>query len=235
MVFGAIFDYLGRVRKRCDEIILKEVREDDPLLRNLEASPEYCNWRKKIRKTSICPFIEIKNDWETYRRINKNIRKELGWLENKLGREKRHEFVINRERVEIAVLDEIFTMNKKRLKEKGKRGWYEKEAFYNFIKHTINTFGKNVKTSLSFLKIDGRIAAYIIAYIYDGKLNYWNVSIRNEYKGYSPGKMLLYRLIKEAHNNRFVNEIDLLRGEEDYKYKWASNKRMNSTILITIK
>jgi CelD/BcsL family acetyltransferase involved in cellulose biosynthesis len=235
-VFKAIFDYLERVGKRWDEIILKEVREDDSLLRSLAALLEYRNWRKKIEKAATCPIIEIKDEWEAYRgRISKKLLNHLRWIERKLERENRCEFIINNERADPSVIDEILAINRKRLKEKGKRGWYEKEGFYNFVKHTINTFGKNVKTSLSLFKIDGRIVAFSIAYIYDGKLGRWIASMRDEYKKYSPGQMLLYRMIKETHDNRFINEIDLLRGEEDYKYKWANNKRMNSTISITRK
>ncbi len=227
-VISAVLDYFEKNKHRWCEIVLMELKEDSSLIKYLDGNDRQYKWSNTVEVCSRCPFIEVKNSWEEYYSgISKKIRKELKWLENKLARTAGYELMINKHKVSPELLDEIFSINKARLKEKNKSGWYENEEYYRFISQILNVHENNSNISISIIKIDGKIAAYAIGYIYDNKFNYWNVSIRSEYKGFSPGKVLLYHLIREMHLKRIVAEIDLLRGQEEYKYKWATGDRVN--------
>lgn len=234
IVFRAVIEWLRHNEQKWDVIKLRELGEKDNLLKCLSSDATPHNWEKGVQVCSRLPYLKINGHWETYfETISKKLKKEIKWIENKLNRKNEWEYSLDKERASPGILEELFNINRERMREKDKKGWYEKDGYYNFIKGIINNSGDDVKPSISLMKIDGRIAAYIIGFVYAGKLNYWNVAIRNEYKDYSPGKMLLYYLIREMHTTRRVEEIDLLRGDEDYKYKWASSERKNTSVSIS--
>lgn len=233
-VFRAVLKWLEDNEREWDRVVLKELRDNDGLLVHLNSSSAALNRQKDIQVCSGLPYLKIEGPWEEYfAAMSSGLKKEIKGLERKLAQHENRECAIDKENADPETLRDMFDLNKDRLKEKGKKGWYERENFYGFIRDVLASLKDGARPSISFMKISGRIAAYAIGFVYGGTLSYWNVAINAEYKQYSPGKMLLFYLIREMHATKRVSEIDLLRGNEEYKYRWATSERKNMMISIS--
>jgi CelD/BcsL family acetyltransferase involved in cellulose biosynthesis len=90
-----------------------------------------------------------------------------------------------------------------------------------FIRRLFELFGPNGMVRLSFLSINGRrIAAGI--HLDDGRtMYYYNAGVDPDARDLSPGVVLIASYVRAAIA-RGRRRIDLLRGDEPYKYDWGA-------------
>jgi len=75
------------------------------------------------------------------------------------------------------------------------------------------------------LYIRGMPAAYCYATIRHGELAYETVGYNAQFTKLNPGKVLLYKILEDLHENRPVGALDFGRGITDYKLLFANAKR----------
>ena len=89
------------------------------------------------------------------------------------------------------------------------------------------------KILFTYLEFDGKVIAAHSGYTYQ-KISYYLFPVYdNEFKRYSPGKILLKYIIDDAKNNLF-DYFDLTIGSENYK-KDYSNRKLNSALFLKSK
>ncbi len=89
------------------------------------------------------------------------------------------------------------------------------------------------KSYITYLEFDGKVIAAHSGYTYQ-KISYYLFPVYdNEFKRYSPGKILLKYIIDDAENNLF-DYFDLTIGSENYK-KDYSNRKLNSALFLKSK
>ena len=84
---------------------------------------------------------------------------------------------------------------------------------------------------LAFLTIDGRRIAAEIHFETAGSVLYYNAGVDPEARELSPGVVLLERLVRRAIELGKCR-IDLLRGDEPYKYEWGAIDEPVQRILV---
>ncbi|HEY1373658.1 MAG TPA: GNAT family N-acetyltransferase [Candidatus Binatia bacterium] len=75
------------------------------------------------------------------------------------------------------------------------------------------------------LYIRGVPAAYCYATIRYGELAYQTVGYDPQFAKLNPGKVLLYKILEDLHENRIVGALDFGRGITDYKLLFANADR----------
>jgi CelD/BcsL family acetyltransferase involved in cellulose biosynthesis len=76
---------------------------------------------------------------------------------------------------------------------------------------------------ISALLLDDRVIATHVGYLYGSTFYYLMPSYSPEFEKYSPGRVLMFRLVEECFR-RGVDCFDLGRGNEPYKYEWTDRE-----------
>ena len=76
----------------------------------------------------------------------------------------------------------------------------------------------------SCLMLDGQTIAAQVGFIEAGALLYYLPAYDAAFRQHSPGHLLLLNLLREAQATGLAT-IDLLRGQEPYKFKWTSKQQ----------
>lgn len=85
---------------------------------------------------------------------------------------------------------------------------------------------------MKFLEIDGVKVAGSLSFDYLNRLWLYNSGINPAYSEYSPGWIMLAELIRWACE-RHYRELDFMRGNEDYKYRFGAHDRFVKRLQIT--
>ena len=110
-----------------------------------------------------------------------------------------------------------------------------------FIRRLFELFGERSKAAdatprdpsvhLAFLEVDGRRIAAAIFFETAGALLYYNAGVDPEARELSPGVVLLERLVRRAIDDGKCR-VDMLRGDEPYKYEWGAVDEPIQRILV---
>jgi len=76
----------------------------------------------------------------------------------------------------------------------------------------------------SSLSLDGQTVAAQVGFIEGRSLLYYLPAYNTAFRQHSPGHLLLLNLLRAAQSMR-LETIDLLRGQEPYKFKWTSQQQ----------
>ncbi|MGD8458531.1 MAG: GNAT family N-acetyltransferase [Anaerolineales bacterium] len=103
---------------------------------------------------------------------------------------------------------------------------------YHFVKNIISEYGDLGWMRLSILKINQKIIAYAYHMVYNHVLYYYMPAFMEEYQAYSPGKLLLSALIKNAFDDPNIREFNFMRSIQPYKQWFGPDKEGYITISI---
>ena len=99
------------------------------------------------------------------------------------------------------------------------------------VRRLFELFGPDGPIRLAFLTVGGRrIAAGIGIHARDGYL-YYNAGVDPDARDLSPGVVLLAKFLERAIEQG-CNRLDLLRGDEPYKYEWGAVDEPIQRILV---
>lgn len=87
----------------------------------------------------------------------------------------------------------------------------------DFLQKIIPRYEGNDWIRLSLLTLDSKIIAYAHQLIYNQVIYYYMPTFLEEYSKFSPGKVLLTELIKDAFENPAIREFNFMRTEQSYK------------------
>lgn len=221
-----------------DVLTLNQARDDSYVLNHLY--PALKNMGADISKevTDTCPYVDLqyKSLKEFISDQKSNARRRLRKTQRAVGKDK--EFVIeeatSREEVEKATED-IIRLHQERWNKLGFPGVFYDKRFERFFRDTIDYAYENnwlwfkqtrdkegVCASRMLLKYNNRYFDYISGFDDD----------RDSAK-YRPGIALLIDVVKDGIEER-AKTIELLRGEERYKYDFTSKNFNNWKIRVAL-
>lgn len=185
-------------------------------------------------RSTVAPFIRLGQSFEHYidslkvfRRKTKSdtlrqIRRlsDLGSLDFRVCEyyEEELDFVVQ------AFLDQ----KRERLNELGKTGAIELPGYADllFVEAHQNRF-----RHLSYLSLNNQIIAVHLGYRYrNDTFYYYMPSFDNEYAAYSPGRVLIYFLLKHCYEHG-VEVFDFTAGNEKYKYDWTRDEALVTSFM----
>ncbi len=121
-----------------------------------------------------------------------------------------------------AFLEAIATVHTKRQAELGRESMFQREAEGAFARQMLASYNQRGWLDYTVMIIDGSIAAYRAGFRYRGVLYDWNTAFDPKYNAFSIGKVLLFLWIKHSFQRTDVQEFNFMRGESDYKEKFAT-------------
>ncbi len=110
----------------------------------------------------------------------------------------------------------------------------QKDAFLTqemvvFMQQATLAMCKQDKLVLSFLTLNGEKAGAYLSFLHEPALLVYNSAFNPRFSSASPGWVLLAKLIQWAITEG-LTELDMMRGDEDYKYKFGGVNRYVSRI-----
>jgi len=225
-------------------IDLRRLRQADPATEILSAAfgrREMAEgWTLNIEREDVCPIIRLPEGGD------------LDAFFATLGKKQRHEIRRKVRRaqdagdVELveatdpsADLDAFIDFHQRRWGELGlfppTPGGDQARVF---VRRLFELFGEasaadpsHPTIHLGFLTVAGRRIGASIHFETAGSLLYYNAGIDPDARALSPGVVLLERLVRRAIE-RGKCRVDLLRGDEPYKYEWAGVDEPVMRILV---
>ena len=223
---------------------LRRIRQADPAADALATAfgglEMAAGWTLNVEREDVCPVIRLPEgaDFDAFLAT--------------LGKKERHEIRRKVRRAEaagavelidspdpLADLDSFIDLHQARW---GERGLFPPtlggDQSRHFIRRLFELFGEAAATNpahptihLGFLMVGGRRIGAEIHFETAGSLMYYNAGIDPVARELSPGVVLLERLVRRAIE-RGKCRIDLLRGDEPYKYEWGAIDEPIQRILV---
>ncbi len=223
---------------------LRRLRHADPATDALATAfgrrAEQLGWTQTVEREDVCPVIRLPDGADLD-----------GFLAT-LGKKERHEIRRKVRRAEsagpvelvestdpLADLDTFIDLHQRRW---GELGLFPDtpggEQGRLFVRRLFELFGDRTAADaghptvhLGFLTVAGRRIGAEIHFETAGSILYYNAGIDPDARDLSPGVVLLERLVRRGIE-RGKCRVDLLRGDEPYKYEWGAIDEPIERILV---
>lgn len=180
-----------------------------------------------LQSSSISPQVKIEDGWEEYqnsmsKKLRKNIQYSIRSMEKRGALDLQQ---MDSETESTKMLEEFFALHQKRwqaMKVKSAFSQQKNRAFFSEI--TKNMSGKDW-IDFSVLKWNNRTIAMHFGYRYNKTFYYYIPTFDYDYRKYSPGSILVYKLLEDSFSRK-LKLFDFLRGKEPYKELWANTKEV---------
>jgi len=186
---------------------------------------------------AVCPYISVPDSVDLLMnrydgRYRKNIRRCMKNLQKDYGRVEltdSSEFGSTGKAMEM-----FFRLHQKRWATKGEVAVFNtqlarKKREFHF--ELAELFADKGWLALYFLTINGEPVAASYNYTYNRKM--YNVvgGFDPRYSKYSVGSLLLVKTLEKCVE-KGINEYDLMKGDEPYKFKWTKTTRTNVNVIF---
>lgn len=233
-VVKSFFSFLNQNRKSWDLIFLRDMVWTEGNIDRLIRKAGELGFEVYIKKSSVCPFLPVRSDWHKYissksAKFRYNRKRE----EERFQREglKFQIHKINSYNYNQSIFEDIVEIERISWKSGTRaakiQGESENIFYFNFLKE----FACNDWLNIWIAYLNDRPIAYLINFDYKEKIWFYNTAYDERFKNYSVGSILIKRSLEDAFSSGKI-EFDFLRGEENYKVMWASDKRQLFQIII---
>ena len=238
-VAAALADYLAEPAERrpWDVVDLRRLRCGDPaadaLAAALGAREIAEGWTLNVEREDVCPVVMLpaSADMEAY--LATLGKKERHEIRRKVRRaEAVGEILLEDSLDPLGELESFIDLHQKRWGADGlfpdTPGGAQSRVLFRRL---FELHGPDGPLRLAFLSVGGRrIAAGIHFETPDGSL-YYNAGVDPDARDLSPGVLMVYAYVRHALLTG-LTRLDLLRGNEPYKYEWGAKDEPIQRILV---
>ena len=200
-------------------------------------------WTLNVEREDVCPVIRIPEGADLDGFLSTLGKKERHEIRRKVRRaEAAGEVQLVESQDPLAALDEFIDLHQRRWGEDGlfpaTPGGDQSRVF---IRRLFELFGERSRAAdattsdhslhLAFLEVGGRRIGAAVFFETPGSLLYYNAGIDPDARDLSPGVVLLERLVRRAIE-RGKCKVDLMRGDEAYKYEWGARDEPIQRLLV---
>jgi len=208
------------------KLFLNKISERSKLRDYLDANYTYT-------RKGICINVSFGCDFEAYTKsLSKNMRRHIRNMYNRLKRESVDwgvEVIINTP-ISDRMKGEILKVYNDRDVEKNltQLGWLFKIVRHHFNPITVSTANMEGNFN-SILRIDGELAAFSSGYVTNDNSTIISPrgAMNSKFSRFSPGLLLDIETIKWLTRNTKITNLDLSRGNEEYKYALGGKEHYN--------
>jgi len=202
---------------------LYNLLDDSPTLAVLEEAAKAHGWSHQQIHLQPAPYVPLPGDYPSYlasldKKQRHEIRRKWRNVENSLAKP---DFYVVEDREQLAPETEAFISMM--AQDPNKRDFLT-DAMRQHLHNTTQTAFDEGWLHLSFFTLDGVKAAGHLSFLYNDRLWLYNSGWEWEFRDYSPGWVHLAYLMQWANENG-IQELDFMRGDEPYKYKFGGIDR----------
>ena len=182
-----------------------------------------------INKGLSSPYLKIESNWDTYYKgMSAKSRKTIRNISNRM---KRWGNIRVEEYCDMGNFNDIVSITRKGWKYEAGKSFVNHKERMKFLKLLSEIAEENGWLSISCIYNDNTPIAY------EYHLKYKNMDIallaefNKEYKKYSPGAYLDYKIVENLFNNG-IYEYDMCGVQDEYKRKWTNSIRQYRNLII---
>ncbi|WDT76750.1 MAG: GNAT family N-acetyltransferase [Candidatus Manganitrophus sp.] len=222
-----------RDRRGWDFIALRHMAEESPhadrFLRLTERG-----WRVQRREGEVCPYLPLAPTWEAFlNRLSASMRYTVRRKIRNLEKGHRVEFIAIDDLHEgRPAMERLLALHQKRWGDRGGSDAFVSEIKLPFHRETAEAFFQQGTARLFFLKADGETVAALYGFILGQRFFYYQAGFDPAWKGKSVGMVLMAKCIEAAISQGW-SEFDFLRGPEEYKSHWTSDRRQTQHWILS--
>jgi CelD/BcsL family acetyltransferase involved in cellulose biosynthesis len=229
----ALFDWLLQAGG-WDLLDLPNLPAESPTAELVAAAANHRGLKTLRFETYGCPFVALQLDWQSYlasrpSKLRYNLRArqrhfaELGQL---------HYCHYHTPSEIASQLGRAFEVHARRWHGQHTSTTFSSSpAARRFYLEAAGRMAERGWVDLSTLELDGRLLAFCLGFIRDGKYYYYMPGFDPEYARLAPGTALLAHLIETAYAQG-LREFDFMLGVEPYKQPWATGQRSTSRMVV---
>ena len=227
----SLFNYLANDGS-WDFMYLMDVQGTSTIPSLLNQMSNSIPFRFETGKGAICPYMLLPNSPDALMksfgpRVRKNLRRQLRNLQSDF-----HSVELKKYNALGSVqetMESFFELHQKSCKNRGLPGVFATQEVRNFYTDVARQFADNGWLALYFLTVDDRSVAAYYCFEYSNKMLYALSGFDPDYSSYSVGNLLLLKIIEKSIA-KGLGELDFLKGDEAYKFRWTSSYRQNLKI-----
>lgn len=191
------------------------------------------NFYLLIKKHNICPYISLPDSYDLFlNSLSSNMRYNIKKKRYKFKNEFGGHFVIIKDKAELdKSIEHLVKLNLSRTRMKNMKSPFSDKQFFQFHNNLIKSVFDKGWIRLCFLKVKDKFIACLYIFKYNQKYYYYQSGFDSEWAKLSPGFLLFSYCIENAILEG-IKEFDFLRGREEFKYRWAKDRRINLQIDI---
>ena len=218
-VLGSIWKHL---EKECkwDVLDLRDVREGESTARALRSS-----FPSAEIETSVDPYIPLVGSYEDYvKGLSSNFRHNIvrSWKRLTDDHSARLEILGSPGEMERG-FKTLLGLNALRWKDIG-TSTLESEQMRQFLDKALRALSPKGQVVFHVLLASDMAISVTLGFHYSGRYLYYLSGFNPEFHNYGPGRSLLAKIVEDSYS-RGLTEMDLLRGGEDYKFKFNPKER----------
>ncbi len=220
------FNHLDSIKETWDYLHLFYIPESSNVWEALSKIFQENNYNVKIRRHRHFYFIDTTESWEDY--YESFLHKSLRDVRGRFNRLKKAGLSYEIHEVTNGIYE--YLPHLLELYDKRRQSTDQKNAFLNnshrkLLEEIIPVYEAKGWLKLSYIRgSDNKIWAYQLDFLKDGIQYHYTPSFDEDYKFYSPSKILLFESIKSAFLSSDINEFNFMRGESPYKTQYAREK-----------
>lgn len=228
-------------RHRCieslAEYITRDVRWDSLELRGIRGdSPNYAALKDTLLPSTglsrwhpwaVAPSLALHSDWSDYfdglkKGFRTDTRRQFRRLEEKGDLVFRECGTLEEA---LQLLDILAQQKSQRFVSNGATAAVRVREVLAFYKEVTSLLWERGEVHVSSLDLEDRPIAIHFGFVCGERYFYYAPSFDSALFTYSPGRLLLFNLIRNSFD-RGLREFDFMNGAETYKYDWTSDERM---------
>ena len=177
------------------------------------------------------PCITVRPSFQDYlSSLSQNARHNMGTCRRTLDNlEASFVRIADRDSIPIA-LEEFFRLHEMRWSKKAEDSILTAQM-RDFLRDAIRRFAHTGIPVIHALMIGEKTISMCLGFEYRNRYLYYLSGFDPAYLRYGPGRCLLSKVIEEAHE-RGLKDVDLLRGDEEYKYHLGAENRSNLIVKV---
>jgi len=214
-----LLDKVGSARLNCSDL-----SDDSKFARRLVCLAQHQGGYIRTVEPVVRRVQALPKTIEQHRSLlSRNSRKHLKRRARRLqdAGEARIEYCATHSEVDLA-LNALIELHKARHLSKGDGYSFDSQAYCGFHRQLMHALLDKGLLRLLCLYLDERVIGVEYAFMSRGALSFFQTGFDTEYKGLSPGHLMMAFMIDDAILNG-VESIDLLKGNYEYKEHYASN------------
>ncbi|MCC6347023.1 MAG: GNAT family N-acetyltransferase [Nitrospirales bacterium] len=227
-VTSAVFAYLLSQKSRWDICDFQELRAVSPLL----SFPALSGLHLQRTAMQTCPVLVLPETVAAFRAgLTARSRKRLRYTENNIERAGGACTATATGATRLDFLEALFRLHRAAWEERKESGVLADPRVQAFHREVSAGFLERGWLRLRVLSIAGSISAALYSFAVRGRLYCYLSGFDPGAAPYSPGKFILWRAIEDSIAEG-VREFDFLRGDEEYKYAWGPQNRINYRLSV---
>lgn len=218
---------------KVDLICCMNLLESNSLVRSMEQLASKRDAMLLNQHHRVCPYVIPAESWNTY--LSKRSRN----LRSNLKRKTRYLFekqdvtfhILSRPEESDSAMAQLFRLHDLRFQQRKEESKFAKPLRKGFHFSISKQFAESNILRIYQLRKESHILATLYCFLYNHELFYFQAGMDPKWHKYSVGMVLMGKVLKHVHEEGY-KRFDFMRGNEDYKYKWANDTRNMAVVYV---